>query len=357
MGVWSTFRCVATWAGFFVPVMMEMYIHSRFGITKAVFELEEVCAGAVCSQEWQQFLTFAELVCRVCLAVGLARFFVDGWRAALHSELGAHCRSAFEHDGSLRLRVAVPASAASIFTAAVGLWGMLVSDKQLPMWAAIYSHFADVLCHSIIASALIGVTCDLGHAISKGETKKFLKNFFVCLDTVEAHSVASPRAEIETDTIVDDAFLHISEDHLQRHLLYRSVGRYCRRAVVWVVFLFTLTCYVIDSYTTCELPEWISSVLDILGCLCWVGIAWWLVTLVASLQKSCSRGADLGFPNAEDETSSTQPESSCLCSAVAGIAVSNIHAQDEDLEIPRQQCRDGSSVLQVEPLANQVVGS
>ncbi|CAE8590414.1 unnamed protein product [Polarella glacialis] len=260
------------WAGFMFPWLLEVYVHLRCGIGNHVFDRED-------SKEIK-FITLTELVCRTCLVVVLAGMLWDFSRAALHCQIGKCIRVTYVGGSASPYRTLVPAIALSLWTLGVGIWGVIVGDHGLPLWAEIYCHFADVFCHAIIVSALLGICVDFSAAAVGHRLTSFLTHFLLCTDTIEAHGVTGlggfdahhPRAVDEL------SFAHTSRDQEQCHAQHRLACSALRAVYIWAVFLVTLWAYILDSFFVA--PLWMRTLLDFLGRLCWTGISWWITVAV-----------------------------------------------------------------------------
>lgn len=279
------FRRVLKWSGFFTPVIAEVAFHFHHGLSRATFDLEETCeaSDSDCSPLWASFLVFAELICRVSLAVVLADAVWQLCRAALHpGGIGIWLRHSLELDGHpwSRHRVYIPASALSILTFVVGMWGTVVGDGGLPLWAAVYSHVAEVFCHAVVFSAFGGGCGDLLAAASGGKLKALFGRCLRCFDTIEAHGVGRDH-EGHAGEMVFLSFEHRDSLQHARHELCRPCARRARLIFVWSAFLATLAGYVASAYFPDASPAWVGMLIDFLGRFCWSGLAWLMVLYVA----------------------------------------------------------------------------
>jgi len=276
----SPSRALLCWTAFLVPAFFELHIHIVSGVSRDVFEREEICSFSTCSRQWKEFLEISELICRVCLAILLAGYSWELARAVVHDNVCRWVRDSFHADTSRSFMCAV---VLSLFTFIVGVWGVAVDDDGLPLWALVYSHCADCFCHSIIASSIMGFCFDSLVAAKEGWLKSFICQFLTCLDTIEAHGVSSHDSPGELFNL--QSFLHSDEQQAQRHRRRRLWMKRARLVYMWFVFIFIFYAYTINTYTPDDAPKWMGIIVELLGRLCWTGIAWWLMISIGSGQR------------------------------------------------------------------------
>eukprot|EP00448_Togula_jolla_P027729 CAMPEP_0170650470 /NCGR_PEP_ID=MMETSP0224-20130122/45819_1 /TAXON_ID=285029 /ORGANISM="Togula jolla, Strain CCCM 725" /LENGTH=161 /DNA_ID=CAMNT_0010982133 /DNA_START=40 /DNA_END=525 /DNA_ORIENTATION=- len=150
-------------------------------------------------------------------------------------------------------------------TVIIGAWGVL-AGPDLPLWAAVYNHVADIFCHAIVTSSLVGVVIDLSLAVVKCRVGHFVADFCMCKDNIEQHSVTG-RCGMA------------AEDSAQPNADQSQAGS------TWLMFVFFLCFYVLDHRG--EVPETVHKTLSLLGIACWAGIAWWVVDRLVRLESLC----------------------------------------------------------------------
>lgn len=271
----TIFRAVLCWIGFFVPVSFEIYIHVGHGFGRdAILGEDEIMP-----KELSCFTDFSELICRVCLAQVMVAMLVFFLRALSHRQAGQWWQMAL----GASPRQYMPALISSFITFGVGLWGCIVGDEGLPLWALRYSHICDIFCHAIISSALVGLGFDLLVAIHEERLVKLIKQFVQCDDTIESHGVSGLGNEPEFGEINNHSF-----GTLQNALASVVVNRRtCRRAlqigIMWACWIFIFIAYTLAWLRPDLAPDWMKVMIDFIGRFCWAGITFWIVTSILSI--------------------------------------------------------------------------
>lgn len=263
------------WIGFCVPVVFEVYVHVLRGFSREEILGEEEKLPT----QMSRFLDFSELICRVCLAqVMMATFFFMA-RAVIHNKV----RQGWKQLCGTSPRQYLPALLVSLVTFGVGLWGCLVGDEGLPLWALLYSHICDIFCHAIVSSALMGLGFDLLVAIYKGKLIDFLKKFVRCDDTIEAHGVYAeePLGEMH-DYSFHDSFVSPSRSESGRSCL-RILRRALQFSLMWASWIFIFVSYTLAWCRPDLAPHWMTAMVDFIGRFCWAGISFWIVSSIASI--------------------------------------------------------------------------
>ncbi|CAE7384821.1 unnamed protein product, partial [Symbiodinium sp. CCMP2456] len=273
----SCLRRFLCWAGFFVPVCCEVCLHAKQGFNKSEILRED----GLLPPQLDEFLTFAELVCRVCLAQVLMFMVWQFGRALAHNKV-CQLLSSCQHSTPSRL---LPALALALFTFAIGVWGCNVGDEGLPAWALSYSHVCDIFCHGIVASALMGLGFDVVRAAREGWLLNLFKQFVFCQDTVEAHGVSGREGETEFGQFLTLSF-HSTQSASEAHAGHKSLCDILRICFMWTSFLFMLWAYTLSVYFPGLAPEWIGTFVDFVGRFCWAGISFWLVSCALSMRDT-----------------------------------------------------------------------
>lgn len=252
------------WLGFCVPVCFEIYVHILHGFSRQEILGEEDALPP----ELSGFLDFSELICRVCLAQVMMATFFFLLRALIHNKVRQGWKQLCG-----KPRQYVPALLFSLITFAVGLWGCIVGDEDLPLWALRYSHICDMFCHAIVSSALMGFSFDFAVALYKGKLMDFLKNFV--------------------------------------------------RFLMWASWIFIFISYTLSWERPDLAPAWMTAMVDFIGRFCWAGITFWIVSSLgarASGSEGTSPGASSSFLGPRMEVRQTLEEHCKECENTAGVA-------------------------------------
>lgn len=286
-------RCLLQWTGLGAGIAMEVCIHLRYGLSNQTFEAEEECELADGDVPYRcQALTIFEIICRVCLTVALSAMLWEFTGAVSHRQADQCLLRTFFGKHSKKRYIVFPMML-SISLAIVGSWNVLAEDS-LPSGGALVCHLADILCHGIVMSALAGLAWDGGVAIHAGTCGKFMRNFALCNDTIEAHGVADADADSS----------HSEASHASVADLARSSVDVGRTVLIWIFTLMVFVGMILDSYYPDVLPTWASTALALEGTWCWAGIAWWIGS---SLPCCCSEKED-SEKEEEDEEKDEEKE-------------------------------------------------
>lgn len=188
---------------------------------------------------------------------------------------------------------------------------MFVGDDGLPLWARTFCHVAEVLCHAIITSGLVGIAMDFTVALLAGRAMSFCTKAVTCTDSVESHSVVSdiepgtasgnscgllPCREV-SEPDASDPFqtseAAACKDELTpsgSFLSTRTPARSAKRNMgetflLWLSFVFSVACFVLAERGQLWTPLLMAMVW--LGVVCWAGIAWWIVSNLVDCSGSC----------------------------------------------------------------------
>jgi len=273
------------WLGFCVPVCFEIYVHILHGFSRQEILGEEDALPP----ELSGFLDFSELICRVCLAQVMMATFFFLLRALIHNKVRQGWKQLCG-----KPRQYVPALLFSLITFAVGLWGCIVGDEDLPLWALRYSHICDMFCHAIVSSALMGFSFDFAVALYKGKLMDFLKNFVRCDDTIEAHGVATDEPIGEMHHYSFETFISGSQSRSDD---VKSCRRRARQTVelllMWASWIFIFISYTLSWERPDLAPAWMTAMVDFIGRFCWAGITFWIVSSLGA-RASGSEGTSPG---------------------------------------------------------------
>lgn len=173
----------------------------------------------------------------------------------------------------------------SIWIALLGIWDAF-AEEALPLWASIICHIADIFCHGIILSSLVGIVVDFWVAVRNGHLLHTVSMFFLCFDTIESHGVTGEIEKFSVGSIAEvtdeedstDLFGHTEIlQHQQRRLPKLGIiPQLVRASFIWLLVLMALWAAVSSSYFPDETPSWVATATRLEGCLCWAGIARWL---------------------------------------------------------------------------------
>lgn len=277
------------WIGFCVPVVLEVYVHVLRG-----FSREEILAEEdKLPKQMSVFLDFSELICRVCLAQVMVATVFFMARAVLHNKV----RQGWKQLCGTSPRQYLPGLLVSLVTFSVGLWGCLVGDEGLPLWALLYSHVCDIFCHAIVSSALMGLGFDLLVAIYKGKLMDFLKKFVRCDDTIEAHGVYAeePLGEMH-DYSFHDSMVSPSRSE-SRNSFCRLLRRALQFSLMWASWIFIFISYTLAWFRPDLAPQWMQAMVDFIGRFCWAGISFWIVSSIAGIGMNDSSASNEGHSN------------------------------------------------------------
>lgn len=281
---------VLPWMAFIAYVSAEVWIHAVHGIKEEIFNWEEAaledCPNVylcVCSK----YLTFAEGVCRVSLFMMLV-VVVARWVDALcKGRAQVFLEDLFRVEASSGC-VVILATVCSLATLCVGTWGTFAADEDaLPLWCQSFCHFAEILCHAIVTSGLVGLALDFGVACRSGNGALFIARACACLDTVESHSVVSlptkPQDGTEEPATDSDDYFAAEVDRVPTQETAGACASPFRTILLWLSFVFGTSCYVLAERG--RLWEPLVKTMVWLGVVCWAGIAWWIVVNIFFLQS------------------------------------------------------------------------
>jgi len=296
----SCLRRFLCWAGFFVPVCCEICVHAKQGFNRSEILRED----GLLPPQLDEFPTFAELICRVCLAQVLMLMVWQFGRALAHKKVCQFLSVSFQHSAPSHL---LPALALALFTFVIGVWGCHVGDEGLPAWALSYSHICDIFCHGIVASALMGLGFDIARAAREGWLLNLLKQFVLCQDTVEAHGVSGREGETEFGQFLTLSF-HSTQSASEAHAGRKSLCDILRICFMWASFIFMLWAYTLSAYFPSLAPEWIGTFVDFVGRFCWAGISFWLVSFALSMRDTSRCRRREGTPGRIGDLPTARPD-------------------------------------------------
>lgn len=264
------------WSFFTGYVILEITIHSCYGLEKSV--LDDEASGKLLHFPLHIYVAFAEAICRACVVVVLVAMIWECGHALLHSlaHLFRYIQVTYAGDANSPHAVWIPAVFFSIFILVIGTWSV-VANNEIPLWALIVCHFMDTLCHAVVTSAIGGFCFELLLAVWQGKLSVFVMNLLTCTDTIENHGVTgAEKYESKDDLEVPPLELECS---VSFHDKSRPEVMCARSAIFWSVLVFTISAYLLNQWG--DAPKLVSYGLNLLGVFCWAGIVWWLVGCIA----------------------------------------------------------------------------
>mmetsp|Transcript_23593 Transcript_23593/g.42629 ORF Transcript_23593/g.42629 Transcript_23593/m.42629 type:complete len:357 (+) Transcript_23593:102-1172(+) len=248
------------WTGALMIWVIEIVIHVTCGFSKDAINLEE--EGECADWIWADYLVVIEGICRsgmAVLCVGLLWTLAGNHRNSRTRPPPLSCPRSITKLAKTASWFSLP-----VFTLAVGLMGAF--NTKEPEWMTVFSHICDVLCHTIITSAIIGFLHDLAVVICDGGVRSLIYAYGCCLIELEASGLAegvNPGSHDET---------YFEELRVMK----RSNWQICRAASMWFVFLTVAGVYVLLSCGA-KLPVEFNTGIAVLNAACWATIAWGVV--------------------------------------------------------------------------------
>lgn len=279
------------WIGALAVFVIEIVIHARCGISKESLELEE--DGQCMSEFWSRYLTVIEGICRGGMSCVVVKVVMNLYAVA-HSDEGCHNALFACQDGILR---GMALWAVPCFTFVVAL---LSDTEGTPDWMDIYAHLCDILCHTIITTALFGLAYDLASACVSGVLRKVLGAYFCC------------QVELEESGIAGGA--RRRDKQFYKQLVKPSL---CSVIASWMAFLLAVGLWTLDQYKL--LPPVGEQFLTILNAACWFTIAAGVIEVMRRHRFACFHLiAFIGFSGLmlfpehfHDEEEEEEAESDC----------------------------------------------
>lgn len=255
-------RRVFCWTGFLAFLFVEVYRHVVYGFDVDVLEAEEECGLVGMDCKLNSYTEITEGLCRVFLSVIMFDGILQMFRAVYQRRVRDYFHPSWVGEDSSGRCCTALAYVFAGFTLYVGIRGMLHWEDPMPLWVLVYCHVADALCAAVITSGLSGLLADLILAARLNTWSSFFLKLLMCDENVETHSA-----------IGDHDLLNVEYGGSPRTAVEISI--------LWIVFVASTWGYYLSLGGSLSEP-W-STILESMGVLCWVGIAWWMVETLYAL--------------------------------------------------------------------------
>jgi len=268
---------ILCWIGAALVWAVEIVIHATCGFSKDAFEMEE--EGDCKDWIWARWLIVVEGICRsgtAVVAVGvLWTFFSTHCKSGRLPEI-LSCPTSFCELLKRALWFILPA-----FTLAVGL--VVAFHGNEPEWMAVFAHICDIMCHTVITTAIIGFLHDLVLVGLHGGLKSLTYAYLCCFIELEASGLGEgPVPGIHDKTYFDEL-----------RALRASEWQVCRTLLMWLAFAAVTIIYVLINSGAKLLVE-IRIGIGALNASCWATIAWAVVNGIRRRQWSVFRKTEIG---------------------------------------------------------------